>query len=194
MNTTRQLIKTTMHVLFHYLHVICAAATLVAGILILIEVFPKTPSVRRAMAQEQWAKQPFEAYRISMRVEFLNQACFQEIEVQQERVSKIISDTCQTSSFSSMTIGRLFEISERAEQAPTCYADTEPCACRQARLGNITYDATFGFPHEINYRRVVQPNWTHLDFWKRLWGRRTIPKCELTRSTRIMVLSFAPLP
>ncbi len=67
-----------------------------------------------------------------------------------DRVAKIISDTCQTSSFSSMTIGRLFEISERVEQAPTCYADAEPCACRQMRIGKINYDTTFGYPLEIN--------------------------------------------
>jgi hypothetical protein len=194
MNTTQRLLHTLTHAFFRHLPAICAAIILIVGIVTLVAYFPKTPSARRAMAQEQWANQPFEGYRISMRVEYLNQACFQEIEVEQERVSKVISDTCQSSSFSSMTIGRLFEISGRVLQAPTCYADTEPCACRQARLGSITYDATFGFPHEINYRRVVQPNWTHPDFWKRLWGRRTMPKCELTRSTRIVVLSFAPLP
>jgi hypothetical protein len=150
--------------------------------------------MRRAAAQERWAARPFESYRVALRVEFLNQACFQEIEVQGERIVKVVNDTCQTSSFSSMTIGRLFEITERVEQAPTCYADTEPCACRQMRLGKIEYDAQFGYPNEITYRRVVQPNWTHLDFWKRLWERRSFPSCGLTRTTRIVVLSFAPIP
>ncbi|MFL5800427.1 MAG: hypothetical protein ACJ8CR_01655 [Roseiflexaceae bacterium] len=173
---------------------ICGLLLLLSCLLLGMIAWPATPSMQRAAAQGRWAARPFASYRIALRVEFLNQSCFQEIEVQGERVARIISDTCQTSSFSSLTTGRLFEISERVEQAPTCYADAEPCACRQLRLGKIDYDATLGYPHEIAYRRVVQPNWTHFDFWKRLWARRSLPSCALTRSTRIVVLSFVPIP
>lgn len=173
---------------------LCGLLLVPSCMLLGIMVWPATPSVRRAAAQNRWAARPFASYRIALRVEFLNQSCFQEIEVQGERVAKTISDTCQTSSFSSLTAGRLFEISQRVEQAPTCYADTEPCACRQLRIGKIEYDETLGYPHVIAYQRVVQPNWTHLDFWKRLWTRRSLPSCGLTRSTRIVVLSFTPIP
>jgi hypothetical protein len=172
----------------------CGLLFLPSCMLLGVMIWPTTPSVRRAAAQGRWAARPFASYRIALRVEFLNQACFQEIEVQGERVAKTISDTCQTSSFSSLTAGRLFEISERVEQAPTCYADSEPCACQQLRIGKIDYDTELGYPREIAYRRVVQPNWTHLDFWKRLWARRSLPTCGLTRSTRIVVLSFTPIP
>jgi hypothetical protein len=194
MDTTQNAVKRLAQSILRRLLLLCGLLFLVSGAVLALIALPSTPSMRRASAQDRWATRPFAGYRIAMRVEFLNQACFQEIEVQGDRVAKIISDTCQTSSFSSMTIGRLFEISERVEQAPTCYADAEPCACRQMRIGKIDYDTALGYPLEITYRRVVQPNWTHLDFWKRLWGRRNLPSCGLMRSTRIVVLSFAPIP
>jgi hypothetical protein len=173
---------------------ICGLLFLLSCLLLGTITWPETPSMRRTAAQGRWAARPFASYRIALRIEFLNQVCFQELEVQGERVAQIVSDTCQASSFSSLTIGRLFEISERTEQAPTCYSDSEPCACQQLRISKIDYDKQFGYPLGIVYQRVVQPNWTHFDFWKRLWARRTLPSCGLTCSTRIVVLSFAPIP
>jgi len=151
------------------------------------------PGERRAAAQSRWAARPFTAYRVALRVEYLNRVCFQEIEVQGERVRRVIRDTCLTSSFASMTVPRLYEISTRIEQAPTCYPDSQPCACRIMRIGRIEYDPRLGYPREIAYRRAARPNWTHLDFWKHLWLDHELPNCGPSRLTHIVVLAFAPL-
>ena len=83
---------------------------------------------------------------------------------------------------------------ERLEQAPTCFPDGQPCACRLMRIGKIEYDSHLGYPRQITYRREAQPNWTHLDFWRHLWEQRDLPTCGTSRTTRIAVISFAPLP
>jgi hypothetical protein len=176
-------------------------ALIVSGIALLLSCtllgvidLPKTPGARRAAAQRRWEARPFSAYQLALRVEYWNRVCFQEIEVQGERVRRIVSDTCRMSWFSSLTVPRLFEISERLEQAPTCYPDSQPCACRLVRIGTIEYDPQLGYPSAIDYRREVQPNWWHPDFWKRLWERKDLPSCGPSRVTRIVVSSFAPLP
>jgi hypothetical protein len=169
------------------------AAFLLSMLLGVIDL-PQTPGARRMAAERRWAARPFSAYQVALRVEYWNRVCFQEVEIHGERVQKILSDTCQASSFSSLTVTRLFDISERIEQAPTCYPDARPCACRLMRIGTIDYDAQLGYPRKIIYRREVQPNWSHPDFWRRLADRRELPSCGQARSLRIVVVSFAPLP
>ncbi|HEX5689149.1 MAG TPA: hypothetical protein VFX76_04070, partial [Roseiflexaceae bacterium] len=95
---------------------------------------PQTPTEQRAAAESRWLAQPFAAYRMALRVEYMNRVCYQEIEAEGERVRRIISDTCRVSWFSSLTVERLFELIRRVEQAPTCYPDSEPCACRLVRI------------------------------------------------------------
>ena len=124
----------------------------------------------------------------------MNRVCYQEIEAEGEHIRKVISDTCRVSWFSSLTVERLFELIRRVEQAPTCYPDSEPCACRLVRIGAVSYDSQIGYPSDIAYRREVQPNWWHADFWKRLWNRKNLPSCSPTRSMRVVVSSFTPLP
>jgi hypothetical protein len=155
---------------------------------------PQTPSARRAAAEGRWAAQSFSAYRMALRIEYLNRVCYQEFEVQDEHVRKTLRDSCRVSWFSSLTVERLFDIIQRIEQAPICYPDSEPCACRLVRIGTVSYDPQIGYPREIAYRREVQPNWWHVDFWKRLWDRKNLPTCSPTRSMRVVVSSFTPLP
>ena len=165
-----------------------------SGVLLGARAWPQLPSEMRATAQSRWAMRPFTAYRVALRIEYWNRVCFQELEVQGERVRRVLSDTCLTSSFSMMTVARLYQMSERLEQAPTCYPDGQPCACRLRRIGKIEYDSHLGYPRQISYRREAQPNWSHLDFWKHLWLQRDLPTCGTSRITRIAVISFVPLP
>ena len=167
---------------------------LLAGVLLGTRAWPQLPSELRVAAQSRWATRPFTAYRVALRIEYWNRVCFQELEVQGERVRRVLSDSCLTSSFSMMTVPRLYQMTERLEQAPTCYPDGQPCACRLRRIGKIEYDSNLGYPRQITYRREAQPNWSHLDFWKHLWLERDLPTCGTSRTTRIAVISFAPLP
>ena len=172
-----------------------AGIALVLGCLLLGAIdLPQTPTMQRSAAARRWATQPFSTYRMALRVEYLNRTCYQEIEAEGERVRRMIKDTCRVSWFSSLTVERLFDIIGRIEQAPTCYPDSEPCACRLVRIGRVSYDSQIGYPSEIAYRREVQPNWWHIDFWKRLWDRKNLPTCSPTRSLHIVVSSFTPLP
>jgi hypothetical protein len=170
------------------------ATILLSVALLSARAWPQLPSELRAAAQSRWATRPFTAYRVALRIEYWNRVCFQELEVHGERVRRVVSDTCLTSSFSMMTIPRLYQMSQRLEQAPTCYPDGQPCACRLMRIGKIEYDSHLGYPRQITYRREAQPNWTHLDFWKHLWLQRDLPTCGTSRTTRIAVISFVPIP
>jgi len=170
------------------------AAFVLSGMLLGVIGLPQTPGARRAAAEHLWEARPFSAYRVAMRIEFWNRVCFQEVEINGERVQKLLSDTCSAPSFASLTVPRLFDIGERMDQAPSCYPDAEPCACRLIRLGTVDYDPQLGYPRKIAYRREIQPNWSHPDFWKRLADRHTLPTCGSTRTLQILVLSFEPLP
>src|SRR5689334_8726135 len=171
---------------------IARRALLISGVALLLSCallgavdLPKTPGALRAAAEGRWAARPFSTYRLALRVEYWNRVCFQEIEVQGERVRTVLNDTCRVSWFAALTVPQLFEISERIEQAPTCYPDSQPCACRLLRLGSVDYDPRLGYPTDIVYRREVQPNWWHPDFWKRLAQQRNLPSCGPSRLMRI---------
>jgi hypothetical protein len=170
------------------------AILFLSGALLGARAWPQLPSELRADAQQRWATRPFAAYRVALRIEYWNRVCFQELEVHGELVRRVVSDTCLTSSFSMMTVPRLYEMSQRLEQAPSCYPDGQPCACRLRRIGKIEYDARLGYPRQIVYRREALPNWTHLDFWRHLWLQRDLPTCGTSRTLRIAVISFVPLP
>jgi hypothetical protein len=194
MNTLQHLIR---HLLIEYgkiTAIIVGFVGIFIGSVIIASTLPITPAERRANAYQRWKDQALERYEIALYVDFLDQSCFQKLEIEGNRINNVIADTCKTSSSTAMTIDRLFELSERAELPSSCYADGEPCACKQVRYGHVSYDKDLGIPTEISYGRLVTYNPSHLDFWKSIAKRKNLPECKLQRTTDIAVISFSPVP
>lgn len=156
--------------------------------------WPQTRHDQRLGAETLWNTRPFANYRVTVQIERLQHVCFQELEVQGDKVHTL-NDTCDMSWLASMTVSRLFELSSWMEQGPDCYPSVGNCSCQRVRLGRIAYDPQLGYPREIVWQRKVQANVDHLDFWQRLWEAQSLPNCSAAmRPVRIVVLSLAPLP
>lgn len=157
-------------------------------------LWPSTYQAQRLSAQARWAARSFSGYRIMVQIKYANTTCFQELEIRDEQVQRLFHDTCKMSWLSSLTVARMFQLSERIEFAPECYPSSEPCPCQRTRVGFVDYDAELGYPHVISYRRLVRPNLLHLDYWKRLWQSRELPDCTaISRNLSIEVQSLMPL-
>jgi hypothetical protein len=155
---------------------------------------PKLPVARRIEAQSRWNTRGFGDYRIAVRVETSGAICTQELETTGERIDRIISNNCRLSWLSLMTVGRLFEISERLEQPAPCYATLQTCLCHRIRVGEVSYDPGLGYPSIIAYRREVRPNLAGVEFWRRLLETHTLPRCGPTdQDVRIIIMSLTPL-
>ncbi len=129
---------------------------------------PEYPSARRVDAQSRWSTRPFSSYQIAVRVEYGGNTCMQTIETQ--------------------------EISERLEHPAPCYAAGQTCSCYRIRSGEIAYDAHLGYPRLIAYRREVRPNLVHVEFWRRLWETRQLPRCgPALQEVTITITSLNPL-
>ena len=164
----------------------CAVAAVLA--------WPEPSSPQRLQAQARWAARPFAAYRIAVRVEFAGNVCAQELETSDDRSYRIIANSCRSSWLSTMTVARLFEISERLDQPIPCYATLQTCLCQRVRLGQIAYDSRLGYPALIAYRREVRPNLANLEYWRRLVTTRSAPSCgPSNQEVRIGVTSLTPL-
>jgi hypothetical protein len=156
---------------------------------------PDPPVVQRLSAQTRWEARPFTGYRIAVRVEYSGNICSQELETAGEHIQRIITNNCRMSWLSLMTVGRLFEISERIEHPAPCYATLQTCLCHRIRVGDISYDAGLGYPVTIAYRRQVRPNLAHVEYWRRIWETHKLPRCNpADQDVRITITSLTPLP
>jgi hypothetical protein len=147
----------------------------------------------RLRAQERWAARPFENYRITVRVESQNRACFQEVEIRGER-NAITRDSCRTFWLSALSVTRLFDLSTRLERAPECSPAVQACACQRMRIGGATFDDQLGYPTQISLQRWVRPNPGHFDFWRHLAEQRALPPCnDFGALVRLTVVALTPL-
>jgi hypothetical protein len=129
-----------------------------------------------------------------VRVEYSGNICSQELETSGDRIRRIISNNCRMSWLSLMTVSRLFEISQRIEHPAPCYATIQTCLCHRIRVGEVAYDAGLGYPTLIAYRREVRPNLAHMEYWKRVWETRRMPRCgPPDQDVRITITSLTPL-
>jgi hypothetical protein len=155
---------------------------------------PDAALATRTEAQARWAARPFTNYRITVRVESSGNICSQELEAAGDRIHRIVANNCRMSWLSLMTVGRLFEISERIEQPAPCYPTVQACLCNRVRVGEVSYDAQLGYPTTIAYRREVRPNMTHAEYWKRLLQTGRFPLCSTPdQDVQITITSLTPV-
>jgi hypothetical protein len=172
----------------------CLIMLLLSSALIGISSNAKTRSGIRQDAEARWQTHMPKNYRLAVRIERLARRCFQELEVREGMPLTVLRDTCSPSWLSNITVPRLFELSQRLEQAPECLPSSSDCVCRRVRIGQIEYDEQLGFPRSIYWRRENQSNWQHLHYWQDIWDRRTLPTCGAnTQFIRITVVSLTPI-
>ncbi|MBC8078146.1 MAG: hypothetical protein H7Y32_18860 [Chloroflexales bacterium] len=147
----------------------------------------------RLAAQARWSARPFENYRITVRVESQNRACFQEVEIRGAR-NAITRDSCRTFWLSALSVARLFDLSSRLERPPECSPVVQSCACQRLRIGAASFDERLGFPTQVSLQRWVRPNPGHFDFWRQLFEKRALPACGASGAlVRLTVVALTPI-
>ena len=60
---------------------------------------------------------------------------------------------------------------------------------------DAVYNQSLGYPERILVRMRAEPNWFHMDMWKHLWSKRTLPSCNfLAEGSKIIrILSITPV-
>jgi hypothetical protein len=157
----------------------------------------QTPSLEpltRQQAQGRWDARPYRDYRLVVQIERLEVTCFQELNVRVGREVEVVRDTCQQSWLSRMTIARMFELSERLDLPPECFPSSSDCACQRVRVGQTEFNSELGYPVRLEWQRVLQPHWQHVDYWRTAIERRALPSCSSTvQPIRITLLHIAAL-
>ncbi len=158
---------------------------------------PLSPRQDLLVHQQRWVQRPFTNYRITLQIYNLGRLCHQEFIAHDEHIHAVMADTCNSMWLSDMTVTQLFDINERIEQSSYthCYPSMQFCTCRRVIIRHVMYDAQFGYPALISYRRSVRPNWMHVDFWRRWLATHRMPSCSApARYFQIAVTSLTPLP
>ena len=159
--------------------------------------YPLSPHQELLIQQQRWVQRPFTNYRITLQIQNLDRTCYQEFVTQSEQIQAVMADTCNLAWLSDMTVTQLFDINQRIEQSSSmhCYPSEQFCTCRRVTVQQVVYDPQFGYPALILYRRSVQPNWLHIDFWRRWFTTHAMPNCSMpSRYLKIAVTSLTPLP
>lgn len=152
----------------------------------------------RSTALQRWSERTFANYRISLRMEYRGEYCFQQLEVQEGQLPQALRNTCDPAWLDLLTVPQLFDLSRQIEDIPTsrCYPSTRWCICQRVFSNRqIYYDDALGYPALLLTRSDLEPNWTSADFWQRLTQTNTLPNCgPAPRRLTVQVLALTPIP
>ncbi|HET9221346.1 MAG TPA: DUF6174 domain-containing protein [Roseiflexaceae bacterium] len=153
---------------------------------------------RHAAAQRRWEARPAAHYLLRTREDVRGKLCGQMVEVRDEQVVRILSDTCAHPTL--WTVSWLFRYVERAGVAAERCARYEPgsgCVCRDAVEMQVEYDPTLGYPRTITTRQIWSAAWQDLGYWSYLARHGTLADCTAPfndRGRRVVVRELRPLP
>jgi hypothetical protein len=174
--------------------VVAVVTALVLSCALMAVAIPETRGTRRASSVERWDARPFRDYRVVVQVSFTGRTCFQEIEVR-DGAEYLAYDSCGSSWLATLSVSRLFELSQRLERPAECFPSSRNCVCHRLRVGSIHYDEELGFPTTITWRRELRANWQHPDYVVRLIETRDLPNCASpNRALNLSVVSLTALP
>lgn len=163
---------------------ICVGALLVVFLLPFLPVETSAPLVA---ARKQWGMRPFSGYRLVIEETAIN--CRQDVDVKNEVVTRLFSDTCRTVPW---TVTGLFTIAERNHSTRYQCVDLG-CACDTIMTAHVVYDPQNGYPTRLDFHWTTALNLRHPDFWRALITKRAIPACRaLNYNKTIQVLSLTP--
>jgi hypothetical protein len=153
---------------------------------------------RHAAALRRWEARPPTHYLLRTREEVRGKLCGQMVEVRDEQVLRILSDTCAHPTL--WTVSWLFSYVERAAVPAERCARYEPdagCVCRDAVDMQVEYDPALGYPRAITTRQIWSAAWQGLGYWSYLARHGALADCTAPfndSGRRVVVRELRALP
>jgi hypothetical protein len=173
-------------------------ALLGCGLSLLLLTGIALPPIEASQAATQrWEAYGLNSYRISVRVEYRGETCFQQFTVRFGRVSEIARNSCNEAWLDILAVPELFELAQQIEDIPQnrCYPSSRWCVCQRSFSSRmIEFDEQLGYPRLILSRSDLHPNWLNFDFWERFSQTHSMPSCgPAPRRLTIEVIALTPL-
>jgi hypothetical protein len=153
---------------------------------------------QHSAALRRWQTRPLRHYLLRTREEVRGTLCGQTVEVRDEQVLRILSDTCAHPTL--WTVGWLFSYAERGQVAVDRCARYDPdagCICRDAIELQVEYDPNLGYPRAITMRQIWVAAWLGTGYWSYLARHGTLADCTTPfndSGRRVVVRELRPLP
>ena len=143
-----------------------------------------------AAARALWDRRPFSRYRMVTEHTGGLETCRQDVEVWDERVVAVLSNTCPRSP---MTVVNLFLEIERYILTIGGQCGPNGCACDGPIGVDVVYDSRLGYPRRLKVRSKPEQRWQYPAYWRRLLsgGGCTLIGFD---GPAIEVVSLTPLP
>lgn len=157
---------------------LAGAALVLALIVVALALRNEPVAVDSALAEARarWAGRAFSDYQITLLRNTNGVICQQEIEAQDEQVTRVISNACGQPA--TWTVSRLHDWIGQLEQTPSrCFPGPGFCACQAAPRTVVNYHPELGYPTEILYEWSMGPNWANADYWRSLLDQ-AFPGCS----------------
>jgi hypothetical protein len=178
---------------------IAAALLLALGCGVLALWHPSgTARARLASERARWEAQAPASYRLRVRETTGAGSCIQSVEVEHERIRRVLENTCGR--VPTWTVTSLFGwVEQAARRESRCYPTSVTCVCYADYLTETEYDAALGYPRRATSAWSLRPNLGYAGQWRRLLRDGRLPNCDdVTRSAgdavTIVVLAFEPQP
>ncbi len=186
----------------HPLLWLSAIALFAAALLIGLVIWHTTAAARDlAAARQRWATRPFLHYRMVLRRQGWG-SCQQDVEVYNEQVVKITSNTCRRDN--PRSVSDLFAEIERYLRPPEAgmYCRNglawHGCACYIPYTVTNVYNSRLGYPETIKVSwGAYAPNRWHIDYWHYLVANWREPACGgplEPPGKHLVVFELKPLP
>lgn len=121
---------------------------------------------RYAAALRLWQSRPLAHYTLHTREIVGGRPCAQIVEVRDERLVRVLNNTCQHPNL--WTISWLFTFVAKSSAPPDRCAQVDPsggCVCRDAVDLQVEYDPTYGYPSTIVARQTWRADWQSMGYW-----------------------------
>jgi hypothetical protein len=145
-----------------------------------------------------WQARPLSHYLLRTYEVVGGHPCGQIVEVRDEALVRIISDTCQHPTL--WTVSWLFNYAGKAHMAVERCARLAlgaGCVCRDAVDLQVAYDPILGYPREIITRQTWQAAWQRPSYWMYVARHGKLPDCTppfIDPGRQVVVRELRPLP
>ncbi len=147
-------------------------------------------------ARSRWAARPFAHYRFTIEQELVGAfsslvTCREVIEVRDEQVLHVASQTASACQLSLQTVSQVFDYIGQTMWERNC--GPNGCSCDGPIDAIATYDPQSGYPQRISIGLRHDQRPLYAEFWRRRWfgGHCTMIGYY---GSRIKVLSLEPMP
>jgi hypothetical protein len=166
------------------------ALVLVCGLFRPMTVKTRSAPEELAAAQERWAARQFARYRLAVEYSGGLIDCRQDAEIRGEAVVAIMRNTCP---LGVLTVTDVFNRIDVNLSTRVGRCGPNGCGCDGTVGVDATYDASLGYPRQMNLRLRPEERWHYPGYWRyTLLGGA----CTLIgfRSETINIVSLTPVP